>query len=266
MRRTKAVLLAVVAMSVALVSCEKNPVDEVIDEALENAFSGFFETGDGTQIELTGTHAIIRKVGSYVFSTGVTKKVGDYYIIGASPSPTGNAGEYRGNVVNNLGLYSWGTITLSGNRLTITRQSGDGFSAHNDWTKINPPAPGDGGNSGTGTTGPITLVTETGLSGARLSSRYWKITVPTGTKQLVVETGEVDQWSGNLGDLFVSRGTQPTVSSREPYNYTAQCASIKPNRESENCTFNDPPAGEYHILLYGYHAYYGTTLRATIRK
>jgi hypothetical protein len=264
MRRTK-VWFATIALSVAMVSC-KNPIDAGIEVALDAAFSGYFETGDGTQIELIGSDGWIRRVGSYIFPSGVTMTVGNKYMIGMAP--TGNPGEYRGYVVGKTGLLDWGTLTISGNQMTITRASADAFSGHTTWNKINAPSGGTGGsgNSGSGSTGNIVLLNEPSLSGARSSTKYWTITVPSGTKQLVVETGEVDIYSGNLGDLFVSRGVQPTVNSREPYNWTAQCASVRPNRERENCTFSNPTPGTYHILLYGYHEYYGTTLKATITK
>ena len=183
-------------------------------------------------------------------------------------APTGNPGEYRGYVVGKTGLLDWGNVTISGNQLTITRASVDEFAGQKTWNKISTPAPapGGGGNSGGGTTGNIVLLNEPNLTGELSSKKYWTITVPSGTKQLVVETGEADIYSRNLGDLFVSPGAQPTVTSREPYNWNAQCASVRPNRERENCTFNNPSPGTWHILLYGYHAYYGTTLKATITK
>ena len=89
--------------------------------------------------------------------------------------------------------------------------------------------------------------------------------VPTGTKQLRVTTTEDNQYGGNLGDLFVRRGSRPTAS-HHPYVWTADCKSIESNRTPEECVINNPTAGTWHILLYGYHAYWGTTLKATITK
>ena len=114
--------------------------------------------------------------------------------------------------------------------------------------------------------GTSTLLYVKNLEADRGNWVYYKITVPSGTKRLVVETFEENENGRNLGDLFVRYGQQPVINRSSGYTWTADCASIKPNRESEICSFENPAAGEWYLLVYGYHAFYGTSLRATITK
>jgi len=92
----------------------------------------------------------------------------------------------------------------------------------------------------------------TGISGAQGSSLYYRIDVPTGASQLLVTT------TGGSGDvdLLVRRGSRPTTSA-----YDQVSASVTPN---ESITFNNPSSGTYYIMLYGYTAYSGVSLRATV--
>ena len=58
---------------------------------------------------------------------------------------------------------------------------------------------------------------------------------------------------------------RPTASRpNEQYAWTADCASIESNRAPERCTFSRPASGVWHILVYGYHAYYGANLTVTL--
>ncbi|MBM3854799.1 MAG: hypothetical protein FJ399_16880, partial [Verrucomicrobia bacterium] len=92
----------------------------------------------------------------------------------------------------------------------------------------------------------------TGISGAQGSSLFYRIDVPTGATQLLVTT------SGGSGDvdLLVRRGSRPTTSA-----YDQASASVTPN---ETVTFNSPSSGTYYIMLYGFTAYSGVSLRATV--
>ncbi len=94
-------------------------------------------------------------------------------------------------------------------------------------------------------------VAVTGLSGASGSAAYWTVNVPAGASNLVIAS------SGGTGDadLYVRAGSQPTTSTYDcrPYN----------SGNNETCTFAAPAAGTYHVMLRGYSAYSGATLRAT---
>ena len=125
-------------------------------------------------------------------------------------------------------------------------------SVANAWQAVNVavPTPGSGGG-GTGDVALTNGVTVTGISGATGSQRFYTITVPAGRTTLSVVT------SGGTGDLdlYVRRGARPTTA-------TYDCRPFRTGN-AETCTFNAPVAGTYYILLNGYAAYSGASLRAT---
>ncbi len=147
------------------------------------------------------------------------------------------------------------------------RHSGSVSSGTEEVATIQIGSGGDpgGGDPGGGTGGTTVLLDEPNLSGSRGSSTPFTITVPPGATRLVVTTGET-QYGRNLGDLFVSHGQRPQVQNNSGYTWTAQCASVSPNREPDQCVFNNPQAGQWHIVLFGYHEYYGATLRAVVTR
>ncbi len=95
----------------------------------------------------------------------------------------------------------------------------------------------------------------TGLSGAVNSSRTYRITVPTGTGQLTVRT---TAGTGDV-DLYVRYLTPPDPSTT---NTATSCASDG-ETTVEACTINNPAAGDWYIVVFGYLAYNGVTLSAT---
>jgi len=88
------------------------------------------------------------------------------------------------------------------------------------------------------------------LSGAILTMRYYYIDVPAGRPSLAVTT------TGGSGDvdLYVRAGAAPTLSA-----YSCRSESFT---TVETCTIISPVAGRYYIMLYGYAAYSGVTLKA----
>ncbi|MGE5185331.1 MAG: pre-peptidase C-terminal domain-containing protein [Acidobacteriota bacterium] len=88
------------------------------------------------------------------------------------------------------------------------------------------------------------------LSGATGSQQYWKITVPAGQTSLVVQ---ISSGSGDA-DLYVRKGSKPTTSTYDcrPYLYG----------NNEKCTFTNPVATDYYVMLRGYAAYTGVSLVA----
>lgn len=251
-------------------ACKKNPVDAGLEYLLDNAFVGFYEASDGTQIELVpvtgGWDGFIRKVGTALTSIGA--RTGDRYFVGMTP--TGKYSEYRGYIETKSGRQALGTVTLWGGGMIEVKwdTSDDMILQHLLFNKIaTPSTPGtpNPGNPGT-PSGDIELLYLKNLEGADLSSKVYKVTVPSGAKKLVVKTFEEDINGHNLGDLFVKRGSQPSVSRTPSYSWTADCASVNPNREDDICSFTNPAAGDWYIMLYGYHAYYATSLRVTYSK
>lgn len=87
------------------------------------------------------------------------------------------------------------------------------------------------------------------LSGGVGNQRYFKISVPAGKPSLVVTI------SGGSGDadLYVRRGQQPTLSVYDCSPYIGG--------NNETCSFTNPASGDWYIMLNGYSAYSGVTLR-----
>lgn len=263
--------LIVGAALVLVPACEFNPVDAAIDAALDfEELTGAFEAEDGMIIEADGEgDAFIRRLGS-TKSIFADFKLGDTYLYSVHPVA---ANEYAGYMRGNNGLLGSGTVVVDGDRLVMSRTDGTAPVGHTIWRRTTYSGGGStgggtggsGSGNGGGTSGSIVLLYQTGLSGEEHSSTYVSVTVPSGTKKLVVETSEDNEYGRNLGDLFVSYGTRPTAS-HYPYTWSAQCASVESNRANETCTFTNPTPGTWHILLYGYHAFRGTTLKVTIDK
>lgn len=86
------------------------------------------------------------------------------------------------------------------------------------------------------------------VSGAQGSNTFYKLVVPTGTNSLTFDT------SGGSGDvdLYVQAGQKPSTSSYS-------CRPYK-NGNTENCTFSNPQAGDWWVMLNGYSQYSGVNL------
>ncbi|WP_317987241.1 trypsin-like serine protease [Stigmatella hybrida] len=106
-----------------------------------------------------------------------------------------------------------------------------------------------------GTTPPptgSTLLNQSGISGASKAWKHYAITVPSGATKLTVNQ------SGGTGDadLYVRRTSQPTTSS---YNCRSQNAN-----NTESCSVSSPAAGTWYVSVYGYSAFSGVTVTATV--
>ena len=92
------------------------------------------------------------------------------------------------------------------------------------------------------------------LSGAQGSDEYFYIDVPANASSLTV------QLAVGPGDPDIYVGTSyppPTTSS-------AACYSELSAGNNESCTISSPSAGRYYVRVYGYSAYSGATLTATV--
>ena len=109
----------------------------------------------------------------------------------------------------------------------------------------------DGGGGG-GTTELQSGVAVNNISGANDSQQFFTIDVGSGATQLDVEI------SGGSGDadLYVRFGSPPTLN-------TFDCRPFL-NGNNETCSFSNPSAGTWHIMLVGFSAYSGISLVATV--
>jgi Bacterial pre-peptidase C-terminal domain len=91
----------------------------------------------------------------------------------------------------------------------------------------------------------------TNISGASGSQQFWKLAVPAGKTSLTFSI------SGGTGDadLYVRFGAKPTTS-------TFNCRPFL-NGNSETCTFTNPAAGDWYVMIRGFAAFSGVTLKGT---
>lgn len=89
------------------------------------------------------------------------------------------------------------------------------------------------------------------ISGATNQQQNWTFSVPAGTTTLSVTL------NGGTGDadLYVKAGSAPTLSSYDCRPYI--------NGNTETCSFTNPTAGTWYVMVNGYAAYSGVTLKAT---
>ena len=94
-------------------------------------------------------------------------------------------------------------------------------------------------------------VAKTGLAGASGSEKFFKIAVPAGQDFFKIEM------SGGTGDvdLYVRKGSKPTLTSWDYRPYLIG--------NNETVDVANPAAATWYILLRGYQAYTGVTLKAT---
>jgi uncharacterized repeat protein (TIGR01451 family) len=88
----------------------------------------------------------------------------------------------------------------------------------------------------------------TSISGARSSQRHWRIAVPPGATLTVAIAG-----SNGDADLYVKHASVPTTAS---YN----CRGIRPH-SFESCRITNVSEGDWYVMVYGFQAYSGVTLR-----
>lgn len=148
-------------------------------------------------------------------------------------SITSGGGPFNGNgsvaytVAANTGAARSGSLTIAGHTFSVSQQAG-----------------------ASGTTALANGVAVS-VSGATGSERAYYIDVPAGASNLVIAT------SGGSGDvdLYTRLGAPPTTSAYDCRPYT--------NGNSESCSVAAPAAGRYHVMLQGYAAYSGVTLKAS---
>ncbi|WP_309242999.1 M4 family metallopeptidase [Hyalangium versicolor] len=89
------------------------------------------------------------------------------------------------------------------------------------------------------------------LSGSSGSKKYYTLEVPAGQSSISFNT------SGGTGDadLYVRAGSVPTASAYDCRPYTSGNA--------ETCSFTNPAAGTWYVMIVGYSSYSGLTLTGT---
>lgn len=120
-----------------------------------------------------------------------------------------------------------------------------GYSSYSGVTvKASYSTGGGGGSDGLQNGVPVT-----GISGARNSKTYFTVTVPAGSALTIATSGG----TGDM-DLYVKQGSKPTTTSYDCRPYKAG--------NNETCSGSNE-SGTYYIMLNGYRAYSGVTLKAS---
>ena len=110
---------------------------------------------------------------------------------------------------------------------------------------------GGGGGGDTQLTNNVAL---TGLSGAKGAQTFYQLAVPAGTASVTFTiTGSTS--STNDTDLYVKANAHPSLTSYD-------CRPFKTG-SNETCTIANPVAGTYDVMLNGYSAYSGVTLKGS---
>ena len=251
-------------------SCKK--VDDLLQNALN--FEGVFKSSDGWEIQLEQDSnkegkATVIKVGTQRGS--VTMKAGANAGFGLKPIGNNTWKGYAWDYTFTK-LHPDSKISISGSTLTIHPSGGTAYTFTKTTSTGSSPTPGTNPTPGTGT-GTSQVIVNTVISGNTYDKKYYRFTLPTGVKSMQIRTTEgkdPNVYFRNSADMFVRKGSDPTVNGPHvsPYKYTwvADCASIKPNREDEVCTFTNPASGQWSVLLYGYNTYFTSNLVVTITK
>lgn len=263
-----------------LVSCSKSADDHVDQAVKEYILDGIYESTFDLQMEIKGTTATVTAFGAYPHDLNKDArvfKVGDAYI--KNIHKTGDD-EWEGEVVKS-------NYDMVNNKLTINGYEKTKITAKADKSGIRIENPnklessfkkiaesnggGNGGGTGGGGNGSSDTLYSKQVAGALHEKKTISFNVPVGTKTLTVGTAEFDGSDKNSADMFVRSGSAPVITHTYPpasssYTYTADCSGIKPNREPELCTFNNPKAGTWYVTLYGYNDYFWSRLIVTITK
>ncbi|MFC5283435.1 pre-peptidase C-terminal domain-containing protein [Pedobacter alpinus] len=266
------VYLFLTLLSLSHISCEKiKEIDKDIDFAVEDLLGVkiLTEELDKSSTNYNGVKDFV--LNNKLLSTSESK-------IQIVPVNSYSFNLIRANVVNSMITNT--TKTFTG---TISKSL---FGNSSNTIKIeilnnNPriyvnnalaTTPTQGGGSG-GTTNPgtnVTALVNTILEGNVYETKTISFNVPAGTKSMTVKTSESGGAYYNTADLFVKKGSAPLVVGPKPptnlpkYSWTADCYSIKPNREQEACTFNNPSAGTWYASLYGFNLYFNSNVTVTI--
>lgn len=101
--------------------------------------------------------------------------------------------------------------------------------------------------------GPVEFVNTT-ITGTYQDKPWYSFILPSGVTSMEVRTKETPpDATYNHADLFVKRGSMPTCNDDPFTGYQADCASMNVNRQQDYCTFANPQAGTWYVMLYSYN-------------
>ena len=205
-------------------------------------------TNPDFSVAVSPSSATVAAGSSTTFTVSTTAIAGSSQSITLSVSglPAGVTGSFSPATVTAGGsatLTVTASSTASGST-TFTVTGTSGSTTHTATGSLSV-STGGGGGSVLSNGVPVTV------SGATGSQTNFTIAVPSGQASLVVTI------SGGTGDadLYVKSGSAPTLTTYDCRPYV--------NGNSETCTFSNPAATTWYIMLNGYAAYSNVSLKAT---
>lgn len=253
----------------SIASCEAiDDIDDSIDSAIDEmlGISAFSEELDKTSSNYNIISNIV--IDGKVVSTSETKMMlpssvsisyskKRYTLTGSMWTIASNS--YSGTISKSM-------FNKASNVVKIALQNNTPTVYVNNVVASNAGSGGTGGTGGTGTTTGETKLIDVDVTGKKGELKTVSFTVPSGTKKLVVRTNEPTINYRNLADLFVKKGSKPSVSISPSYSWTADYYSMTPNREVKICTISNPSSGTWYAGLYGYNMDFQSRLTVTITK
>lgn len=246
-------------------NCKK--VDAALDFALN--FEGIFKTSNGWEVTLSESPN--NGIGNNKIGAGTFTKAGTampLFALGLGDKIFSSMKQiddntWEGMVAgSNFNIFlGGGKVTISGNVLTVTPNSEPSYTL----TKVAGSSSGGGSGSGGGTAGSTQVLLNQCVTGTEGDKKIFRIDVPANVKKMEIKTfEEAPSCDRNTADLFVRKGSDPTVTKTPTYKWDADCWGIQPNRQDEVCTFTNPAAGPWSIMLFGYNTYFYSKLKVTL--
>ncbi|RYD80992.1 MAG: hypothetical protein EOP53_07255 [Sphingobacteriales bacterium] len=131
------------------------------------------------------------------------------------------------------------------------------------WGGSKNPTGNAGGGGGTGEK--IEMYNEV-LSGDKNESVYFKFNMPPNVKHVEIRTQETPgKATRNSANLYVKKYVKPRVTQTQSYDleHDADYVSQSNNREQDAVNVNNPPSGEWHVLLFNYESFFESNLIIT---
>jgi hypothetical protein len=237
-----------------------------------------FGCSDKVQQELTEAEKLIRKYLSYVEKgiDGVYLDISDFSLNNHNTLATSISNCCEQQITVSVGTTTIfvsfkvnATTQYTGsfpesdlppgkvNRVKITTdQNGLKFTVNNKQVAMTcqsncGSAPGPG-------TGTKTVLLSTVVSGNAGDKLFRTVNVPAGVKSIEFRTNEELPGHKNSVNIFVKRGSKPTMTQTQSYNlqHNADCASLSINREQDVCTLDVQESGTWYIVFFDYNNFY----------
>ncbi|HTM67016.1 MAG TPA: PPC domain-containing protein [Flavipsychrobacter sp.] len=264
-------LLAAIFALTAFAGCKK--VDDAIDAVVTKHAMVFYRTENNP--DMTNVFLGDMTIGGITLNPSYPDtKSGDVtiadnmpYTLNIETSPMTNALDFT--ITPHTGTIPGSMFNASQNIIDVKIDNLVPTVYVND---VKVPAGNNGGGNGGGGNGgggsKVDTITSQLVSGDTYDKKIFRFTIPSGLKNLSVRLYESNpNTDRNTADLFVRQGSDPVINHNPPqdfsYTWIADCAGINPNRIDELCSFDNPKAGQWTVIVYGYNTYFFSRMTIT---